>query len=81
MNAGWSVDLMANCDILFVMTKQVTYCFLDTNFFYHFKDFREVNWREFLDAEHVRLVVTSPTLADFDKHKNDRTSHRRRFTK
>lgn len=58
--------------------KALVYCFPDTNFFYHYKHFREVDWHKLLNGKHVRIVITAPVLAELDKHKNDRASRRRR---
>ncbi len=56
----------------------IVYAFLDTNFFIHYKSFREVEWLKELAAKKVCLVVAPTVHHELDKLKDDKANGRRR---
>ena len=59
-------------------TGRYVYCFPDSNFFFHFTYFNEIDWPALLGCDRACLVVTTPVLRELDKYKSDRNSGRRR---
>lgn len=47
------------------------YCFLDTDILLHFTDFDQVDWRTFLNAKQVYLVLPITIIYELNKHKDD----------
>lgn len=48
----------------------MTYIFLDTNIFLHFKDFEQINWNEVIETNETITIALAPTVIDeLDKHK------------
>lgn len=59
---------------------KMTYIFLDSNIFIHFKHFEEINWKNELELNNEFEIVLAPIIIDeLDKHKynpNQRISRR-----
>lgn len=48
----------------------MTYLFLDTNIYIHFRDFEEINWKKELSISENYIIVLAPIVIDeLDKHK------------
>lgn len=48
----------------------MTYLFLDTNIYIHFRDFEEINWKKELSIIEDYIIVLAPIVIDeLDKHK------------
>ncbi|PQJ33601.1 hypothetical protein BSZ35_02405 [Salinibacter sp. 10B] len=56
----------------------MTYAILDTNFFLHFKQIEDVDWREMLDADSVKLVIPRRMIEELDEKKDEGSSEKLR---
>ncbi|RYE05509.1 MAG: hypothetical protein EOP44_04550 [Sphingobacteriaceae bacterium] len=50
----------------------MTYLFLDTNIFLHYRAFDEIKWQEqFPDIGEYKLIIASVVIDELDKHKQN----------
>lgn len=54
------------------------YAFVDTNYFLHFRDIEDVDWRTVLECSKPTLVVCEMVISELEQFKDDRQSDRRR---
>jgi len=52
------------------ISRQVAYCFIDTDVLVHFATFDEVDWPAIVGADQVQLVLAPSVMRELNKHKD-----------
>lgn len=52
------------------------YVFVDTNFFMHYKNYRELDWN-LLFAGSIHIIITYQVITELDNHKNNENARKR----
>jgi hypothetical protein len=56
--------------------KTPPYLFIDTMIFLHFAPLDQIEWVDFVDNDHIEILITSGVIRELDKHKNIHSSEK-----